>query len=263
MKMNKRDISEALCAQRISELLCDRQIRVLVFDEIDSTNTEARRQAEAGVDEPVLILANSQTAGRGRMGRSFYSPSGTGLYMSLLTEAGADLADTVRMTTSAAVAVASAIEELCGIKVGIKWVNDIYLHGRKICGILCESFVCRDAKRYAVIGIGINLYTEDFPAELRDSAASLFPRSGSRDALAAAITRRLCEYWESPCDGQMIEYYRERSVVLGKRVVFSEKGETLEGVAVSIDESGALRVRLDDGNEKILMGGEISLRALD
>ena len=260
MEKEKRAVPDALCADDISRLIVNDALRVTVFDSIDSTNAEARRQAECGLASPALILAEGQSAGRGRMGRSFFSPSATGLYMSFLTEAKPDLADTVRMTTAAAVAVASAIEELCGAEVGIKWVNDIYFRGRKICGILCESFVCGDGKRYAVIGIGINLYTEEFPKEIKDRAASLFPKAGVRNALAARITQKLCGFWEHPEDGRIIEYYRARSIVLGKRVTFCEGGVEREGVAISVDSFGALRVRTSDGEEKILTGGEISLR---
>ena len=263
MEKEKRAVSDALSASEIARFAGEDRLRVAVFDEIDSTNTEARREAEVGLSTPALILANAQSAGRGRMGRSFFSPPATGLYMSLLIEAKTELADTVRMTTAAAVSVASAIEELCGVEVGIKWVNDIYFGGRKICGILCESFVCGDGKRYAVIGIGINLYTEDFPEEIKDRAASLFPRGGVRNALAAAIARKLCEFWKAPENERMMEYYRAHSIVLGKRVVFTEKGVEREGTALSVDGFAALRVRTDDGEERILTGGEISLRALD
>lgn len=263
MKKEKRAVSDALSANKITRLVRKDKLRVVVFDEIDSTNTEARREAEGGDSTPALILANAQSAGRGRMGRSFFSPPATGLYMSLLLEAKAELADTVRMTTAAAVAVASAIEELCCIEVGIKWVNDVYFGGRKICGILCESFVCGGGKRYAVVGIGINLYTEEFPDEIKGRAASLFPHEGIRNALAAAIARKLFEFWEAPEDERIIEYYRVHSIVLGKRVIFTEGGVEREGTALSVDGFGALRVRTDEGEERMLTGGEISLRAVE
>lgn len=263
MENEKRAVSDALCENKIARLVGNDKLRVVVFENIDSTNTESRRQAESGLSTPALILADAQSAGRGRMGRSFFSPPTTGLYMSFLAEAKAELADTVRMTTATAVAVASAIEELCGVEVGIKWVNDIYFDERKICGILCESFVCGDGKRYAVIGIGINLYTEDFPDEIKDRAASLFPRGGIRNALAAEITKKLCEFWKAPENEKIIEYYRAHSIVLDKRVIFIENGVEREGVALSVDSFGALRVRLDNGEERILTGGEISLRAME
>lgn len=259
MENKKCNESNALSYDKIAELI-GRGVRLSVFENIDSTNTEAKRQAESGLSVPALIVADAQSAGRGRMGRSFFSPPTTGLYMSFLTEAKAELADTVRMTTAAAVAVASSIEELCGASVGIKWVNDIYLGGRKICGILCESFVCADGKRYAVIGIGINLYTEEFPEDIKDRAASLFPEAGIKNALAARITQKLCEFWEHPDAETIIEYYRAHSIVLGKRIIFTEEGEEREGLALSVDGFGALRVRLDNREERILTGGEISLR---
>ncbi len=257
------NISDVLSAEKISKLIGDGSVRVSVFDVIDSTNSEARRQAELGMSIPALIISDAQSAGRGRMGRSFFSPPATGLYLSFLAEAKADFADTVRLTTAAAVAVAASVEELCGIEVGIKWVNDIYYRGRKICGILCESFASCSGKRYAVIGIGINLYTETFPDDIRNRAASLMPRGGMRNSFAASIARNLSKFWKSPDNPAIIEYYRARSVVLGKRVVFTEDGVEREAQAISVDDFGGLRVRLDDGSEKVLTGGEISLRVED
>lgn len=260
MKDRYGNISDVLCAEKISELIGKSGVRVSVFDTLDSTNNEARRQVELGASTPALIIADTQSMGRGRMGRSFFSPPSTGLYMSFLVKAKEDITDTVRMTTAAAVAVASAIEELCGIAVGIKWVNDIYYGNRKICGILCESFESPDRNRYAVIGIGINIYTEDFPEDIKDKAASLLPRAGIRNSLAARITRKLCEFWRRPDAPEIIEYYRGHSVVLGRRVIFTERGIECEAFAISVDDFGGLRVRFDDGSERVLTGGEISLR---
>ena len=174
--------SDKLFAKKISELIEGEDIRIDAFELLDSTNTEAKRQALGGLSVPALIIADGQSAGRGRMGRSFYSPASQGLYMSLLVSAKESVSDSLRLTTAASVAVARSIEEICGISVGIKWVNDLYLNGRKICGILCESFSGEDGKRYTVIGVGLNLYTEEFPRDIKNTAAALMPERGMSHA---------------------------------------------------------------------------------
>ena len=258
-KINKKS-SDILSAEKISETLEDKGIRVAVFDVLDSTNTEARRQAVGGCTAPALIIADSQSAGRGRMGRSFYSPSSVGLYMSVLLNVREDMTETLRLTTLAAVAVTQTIEALCKIKAEIKWVNDIYLNGRKICGILCESFSVSAEERYAVVGIGLNLYTEDFPPQLKDIAASLMPERGMREAFAVEITERLLELFDCKDDEKAIEYYRERSIVIGENIIFTENGVPCKARACDVAAQGRLVVRLDDGKERILSSGEISLK---
>lgn len=253
---------EKLSADIISSALRIDGIRLDLFDEIDSTNSEARRQIEQGMTSPALIISDTQTGGRGRMGRSFYSPASTGLYMSMVLKATDNAVDTVRLTTAAAVAVALSIEELCGISTEIKWVNDIYLNGRKICGILCESFLS-DGVRYAVAGIGVNLHTSDFPPDIRDRAASLNPSEKIRNSLAAHIANTLWRFWGDMTVPQIMEYYRGHSMVLGKNIVFSEGGEVFCGVAEDIDDCGALCVRLENGSHRLLSSGEISLRLED
>jgi BirA family biotin operon repressor/biotin-[acetyl-CoA-carboxylase] ligase len=193
------------------------------------------------------------------MGRSFYSPKDSGLYMTALFEANESLVSTVLMTTSAAVAAARSIEALSGIKVEIKWVNDLYLNEKKICGILCEAFeAC--GRRFICIGIGINLFTKDFPEELAAIAGSLGVERDIKDELAARV---FCELWRSYHTderGDMLAYYKEHSLVIGKPIYFIEDGKKHFGVARDIDEFGHLCVTLEDGSEKILSSGEITLR---
>ena len=234
--------------------------RPCVLDEIDSTNEEARRQADASMPTPALIIANSQTNGRGRMGRSFHSPADTGLYLSYLAKAKPDAADTVRLTTAAAVAVSLAIEEVYGIAAEIKWVNDILINGRKVCGILCESFRAKTGDRFAVIGIGVNISTRDFPEEIRHKAASLSDSSDKKYALAAAILRALTEFYENPRDPEIIRVYKERSAVLGRRVRLVGEGGELLATATDIEDDGTLCVALDSGETRKIHSGEITLR---
>ena len=232
---------------------------VFVHASLDSTNTEARRLAESGCARPTLVIAERQSAGRGRMGRSFYSPADTGLYMTAMFEATESVSDTVLLTTSAAVATARAIERLARISVGIKWVNDLYRNGKKICGILCESFE-ENGKRFVLVGVGVNLCTEDFPDELKGIAGSLGVKKDIRHELAANIFGELWNYYHTRDQSGMIEYYREHSLVIGKRIVFFEDGKSCFGTARDVDEYGRLFVCLDNGDEKILSSGEITLR---
>ena len=235
-------------------------VRLSTLGETDSTNEEARRQANAALPTPALIIANSQTSGRGRMGRSFHSPSNTGLYMSYLVPAKPSAEDTVRLTTAAAVAVALAIDEVYGVKSEIKWVNDILVNSKKVCGILCESFRADSGERFAVIGIGVNISTSVFPREIRDKAASLSDNADKKYALAAAILKRLTEFYESPRNPEIINSYKERSAVLGRRVRLVDKGEETLATATDIEDDGTLCVTLDSGETKRIHSGEITLR---
>lgn len=258
--LKKSEDIRPISGRKICGVLGDRRVRISLFEAIDSTNLEARRQAQSGMSAPALIIADSQSAGRGRLGRSFYSPPGTGLYMSILLRAKDSPADNVQLTAAAAVAAARSIEELCGIKVKIKWVNDLYLGEKKICGILCESFCSPSDERYVIIGIGINLLTEDFPEELSDIAASVMVKGVRRDTLAADIAGRMLDYYKSPTEHGIMEYYRANSAVLGKRIVFTQGEKSCCGIAESIDEVGRLTIKLDDDSVKILSSGEISLK---
>lgn len=242
-------------AKRLSYLGVD----TYVFSELDSTNTEAKRKALGGARAPAVIIAEGQSAGRGRMGRSFYSPHGTGLYMSLLLSVDGGAQGTVGMTAAAAVATVRAIRRVCGVETGIKWVNDIYLENKKIAGILAESFSAAE-EFFTVIGIGVNMYTDDFPSDILDIAGSVMSKKGNRSELAAAISEELIALIHGLPNKDFMHEYRERSIVLGKDVTFIENGESFEGLAESISENGELTVLLKNGKNHALKSGEISLR---
>lgn len=238
---------------------------VFVFDEIDSTNTEARRRFLGGCSVPSLFVANGQTAGRGRQGKSFYSPKGLGLYLSLLIPAE-EAFGAVPVTTLAAVAVARAIERVAGIGCGIKWVNDLYVGGKKVAGLLAEALLAHDGTRAAVMGVGINVWADVFPEDLPEAGA-LFsgesvPCADFRNRLAAAVAEEVLLAASAKAKDPLLEEYRRRSCVLGKRVYFLQNGERYEGVAHGITEGGGLCVRLDGGEERVLQSGEITLRAI-
>lgn len=257
--MKKQNIELINEAYLIGELSPFGLRECAVFDSIDSTNTEAKRKVLCGRDSPFLVIADSQTAGRGRMGRSFYSPSRTGLYMSLAIEITGGLSETVGITSAAAVSVFRAIRRVCGIETGIKWVNDIYLDGKKICGILAESFVEKD-RLFAIVGIGVNLTTDSFPEDIRSTAASLDTDLSLKGALAAEICKELLTVIPEIKKREFMNDYRKYSVVLGKKVIFNENGTSYRGFAESISDDGALTVLLESGERRALASGEISLR---
>lgn len=250
---------EKLNQQEIEAYLGDLPVALRIYETVDSTNTEAKRYALSGGAAPCAFLAETQTAGRGRMGRSFYSPDGTGIYLSLLF-AEENGSTTVGVTCAAAVAVHRAVERICGIRTKIKWVNDLYYREKKVCGILAESFFVGET-RYFVVGVGINLYTADFPAELTGIAGGLLSeKKGIRGRLAAETVRTLYELIRQGDRTDVMKDYRAHSMVLGREITYIENGIPHEGVAEAVDENGRLTVRLAEGDVAILASGEISLR---
>lgn len=232
---------------------------VLYYPVIDSTNNEAKRLANDGSGKPMLLVAEEQTNGRGRQGKSFYSPPLTGIYMTLVTHPMSRLANAVTATTAASVAVCRAVEELTQLKPKIKWVNDVYLDGKKICGILTEAITDFETQTVSsvIIGIGMNIKTIDFPSEV-ENAASLNVNI-SRVKLIACIANHLnrilcCDYSE------FITYYRSHSMIIGEQIHFIKNTKVTPATAMDIDDTGGLVVRLENGEITTLRSGEISIR---
>ena len=236
-------------------------ITVRVFDEIDSTNTEAKRMALDGFSGEALLVAHSQTAGRGRMGRSFYSPEQTGVYFSILHTLSTPLCDAVAITSATSVAVMRAIRTLAGIQTNIKWVNDLYYNGKKVCGILTEAMSVGEST-HVIVGVGINLDTADFPEELQAIAGSLNAQIDATK-LIAEIYRQISFYLKDSSNREWLEDYRKHSMVLGRRVSWGDAEALQIGVAEAIDEDGALIIR-DEKNDLVrLHTGEISIRPIE
>lgn len=238
------------------------ELDIYVYDEIDSTNLEARRLAEKKLVRPSLILSSFQSAGKGRQGKSFYSPKNTGLYMSLLYPLSGAVYDVVRITAKTSCAVVKGLTPFVKGDLYIKWVNDIYFEERKVCGILVESVTDTDNLnlKALIIGIGINLNTEDFPEDIRQTAGSLHLKDADLNLVAAGILRELLFEVDHLQDTTYLKTYRERSNVLGKEIYFLEDGEKIYAKALRIDDKGGLVVGLSDGTEKTLDSGEISVR---
>ena len=218
---------KSLDEKRISELLTIPEVHVEVQKTLDSTNAACRRLLDAGVSE-CLVLAERQTGGRGRRGRAFFSPPG-GLYMSVAMPTAPD---TLALTCRAAVVTAEAIARVTGIDCGIKWVNDLYYKGKKVCGILAEL-----VGAHVIVGIGVNLIPSPLPPELADVVGFL-DCSDVREALAAEIARGLL--CRTATDAQILAEYRRRSVVLGKTVTCTVGEREFSAEALEIDDSGAL-----------------------
>lgn len=235
--------------------------RVEYCDTVDSTNARLHALSLAGAPDGTVLVANEQTAGRGRMGRHFESPRGSGLYMSLLLRPGCAPKDAAELTAQAAVAAARAVEPFVGERVGIKWVNDLLLHGKKICGILTEATVEDDRLTGVIIGVGVNVRGRAaLSPEVQKIASTLEDESNrkiSRVQLAAAVITALF----AMADGSRTEDfadYRARCVTLGKEVCFG--GRT--AFAEDILEDYGLVVRHSDGRRETLRSGEISVRGL-
>lgn len=235
-------------------------IAVIHYTETDSTNTQAKRLINSGnANETLLVTAERQTAGRGRQGKTFYSPAQTGIYMSLVVHPNTMLQNAVTATTAASVAVCRAIERLTDIQPQIKWVNDVYVNDKKICGILTEAVSDFELGLVTsvIVGIGINIKTNDFPDDV-ERAGSLNADIKRAD-LIGAVADELLDIIGGDYS-EFIEYYRSHSMIIGKRINYIENGVVTPAKAVSIDETGGLVVKTENGTEKTLKSGEISIR---
>ena len=235
------------------------EFQITVLQSCPSTNTLAKELAITALNRKALIVAHSQTAGRGRLGRSFLSPDGSGIYCSLLLPAKGALSDSLGLTCAASVAVMRAIRNQTGLQTQIKWVNDLLLHQKKVCGILTEAVTLGEHSSL-VLGIGINLRPMDFPKELESIATTLGQTALPRASLIAEIVSQLSPFLENPQDNGWLDDYRLHSCILGKEILRIENGISRPCVACEIDSRGRLTVRYPDGSQELLQSGEISLR---
>lgn len=265
-----REGDDSLTADGVRALLHTSLLgrEILVLPEVGSTNTVMKREYAGGKPEGFTLLALRQSAGRGRLGRSFASPDG-GLYMTVLLRPQLELSGLPYLTIATAVAVCRAIEDTCGFRPGIKWVNDVLMEGRKLCGILTEASIVGEtgALDYVVVGAGINLR---FPAEQAPDLAGIVgslsdfcERPPRRAELAAAVLTRLEELYQYLQAGEtapLIAAYRERLCCLGGRILVVENGRETPAVCDDINEQGHLLVTMEDGERRELQTGEISIR---
>lgn len=259
-------LSEAEIASVLETKSLGRNLRFI--DEIDSTNNEIRRMAENGAPDGTLAIAEIQTAGKGRRGRAWTSPRGSGIWMSFLLRPDFAPEYASMLTLVAAMAVEKGIREQTGLDCQIKWPNDIVLNGRKICGILTEMSTEEDSIRYVVVGIGINVNTKDFPEEISKTATSLAIETGHivrRAPLVASILKAwegFYETYKKTLDLSLLkEEYNSHLVNIGREVkVLAHKGDYL-GISHGITDTGELIVETN-GEMREVMSGEVSVRGI-
>lgn len=255
--------SDILSEEAIRLWLKKQDVQVEIWKEIPSTNQRLKQTAvEKSLSAGSLVAAESQNAGRGRRGRCFYSPKGSGLYLSVLLRPKKTSVESLEITAAAAVAVCRAVEKICGISLKIKWVNDLYREEKKVCGILTEAvtdFETGDIE-FAVVGIGLNLWTpkEGFPEELRETAGAVLESwvPVDRNRLAAEIVNELLK--ESEIKG-ISEEYRSRNLVPGRRIQVAYGQEKRQVEALEILKDGRLLVKNEKGQEEILPCGDVSV----
>lgn len=238
-----------------------------VRDSVTSTNTVLKAIAEQGGAEGMVLIAQQQTQGKGRLGRTFLSPKGTGLYISILLRPKFSAEESLCVTTAAAVAVAEAIDSVTGKHAMIKWVNDVYLKGRKVCGILTEASVDfeNSGLNYAIVGIGVNVQEPPggFAPEIRDVAGALYQEevpAGVRTQLAAEILNRFFGFYDHLTQRTFMDAYRERSLLTGMEVTFAQGDTVKEGLVLGVDDEARLQVRLPNGEEKLFSAGEVNIK---
>lgn len=258
------EAGDVLSAQGIAKYL-NPELRPTVHKSVDSTNAALRALAEQGAAEGTVVLAGAQSRGRGRYGRQFYSPAGTGVYLSILLRPAGDPQQAVLLTAAAAAAMCQAMEALGVENPQIKWVNDIFLQGKKVCGILSEASFSLEtgAPEYVVVGAGINVYTPagGFPPELADIAGAVWdtPVPDGKNRLAAEFLNRFWAMYRSGNPADFLEDYRRRSLVVGKPVTVLSGEARRKALALGIDDRCRLRVRFEGGQEQALSYGEVSI----
>jgi len=248
---------------------CPWRDTVYWYDTVDSTNTRAKELAKAGALHGTVIIAGNQTGGRGRMGRSFSSPEGMGVYLSVILRPGCTADRLMHLTCVAGVAAMNAVEAVCGVCPDIKWANDLVLGGKKLGGILSELGFKGNVVDYAIIGIGINCCqkAENFPEELRDIATSILMQTGKKispAALAGALTEQLfhMDWTLFSKKEQLMDTYRQHCITLGREIVVIQNDTKHTATALDIDKDGGLIIGFDDGTEQTVNTGEVSIRGL-
>ena len=258
--------NDKLTASGIEKYLQGANYPISVVESTSSVLDDLKEAAAQGAPAWTVCIAEEQTAGRGRFGRPFYSPRGAGLYIGILLRPKLSAAESLFITTSAAVAVCEAIESVCAETCSIKWVNDVFLRGKKVCGILTETSFSVESGGVdrAFVGIGINIRDTAFPPELQGIATSVFADKAypaeARAKIAAKLLERFRYYIETIPRRTFYPEYKRRSFVIGKRVEVRSGSLVESGIALDIDKDCFLKVRFDSGKDVSLSGGEVSIK---
>lgn len=260
--------SDVLSAEGIKLYLKEefKNIPLAFYKSIESTNSEAKLAAVQKAEHGSVIVADEQRKGRGRFGREFFSPAHTGIYMSIIIKPNLNIKNSVLVTTAAALAVCQAIEKLTNEAPEIKWVNDIFIGDRKVCGILTEAVTNFESGMMdsVIVGIGLNVKTEKeiFPKELQNTAGSIFNNKDNsvRNQLAAEIINNLLILSKNLEERKHLEEYKKRSMVLNEHILYYKNKKWQEGYALDIDEYGGLVIYTADGQKITLNSGEVSIK---
>ena len=260
--------SNVLSSEGLRLYLKNPDVKLIFLPETDSTNLRAREAAGQGLPgETIIVVSRRQTLGRGRRGRSFYSPEG-GIYMSILLRPEVDLATGTLLTITTAAAVCKAVEEVCGIRLSVKWVNDLYLNGLKVGGILTEAVTDFESGNieYAIVGIGLNVFWEerDIPEDLREVAGAICTERASFEqininALAASIVDHVLK---DSGDFSVPPLYIERNIVPGHNIIVNEGQKKTKAYALSVEPDGRLMIREESGEIRLLSYGDISIQKM-
>jgi BirA family biotin operon repressor/biotin-[acetyl-CoA-carboxylase] ligase len=244
-----------------------KEISISVFKSLPSTNTKAKEEAISNAVHGTVIFSDEQTRGRGRYGREFFSPADSGIYMSIILKPNLNVSSSVLVTTAAAVGVIKALDNFTDEKVQIKWVNDIFMNGKKVCGILTEAVTDFESGTVEsiIVGIGLNVKTksEDFPDELKDIAGSLSLNdtdTSIRSQLAAEIINNILSISKDLDNKEFLKIYKSRSLILGKQIIYTKNNKIEEARAHDIDEFGRLVILKKDGKIEQLSSGEVSIK---
>lgn len=242
---------------------------LIYFDEVDSTNTRVKELGAAGAPHGTLVVAETQNAGKGRRGRSWESPAGSSISMTILLRPDFEPNRAPMLTLVMAHSIAAAIQEQTRAEVRIKWPNDLVVNRKKICGILTEMSAGEGGIHYVLIGVGINVNTERFPEELSDKATSIRLETGQkaeREALIAAGMKKFEEDYERFCKAgdlsPFVEEYNKILVNCGQEVRVLEPGKEYNAFSFGIDEKGELQVEKEDGTRESVFAGEVSVRGI-
>ena len=251
--------------KKVLEQYLDQKLNITIFDELDSTNTYLKKVGSSGEKENQLVIALSQTGGRGRMGRSFYSPNGTGIYFSLLLHPEFSAEKSLSLTVMAAVSVAETVMKYNKNDVKIKWVNDVYIDGKKVCGILTEGSINADKKLdYAVVGIGINVIAPEngFPDDIKTSATAVFPGKAEehiKEMIVADVVNKFFSMYNSN-DSDYIRRYKEYSYLTGKEINIISCDSVRPAIVIDITDDCHLLVKNENDEIEEISSGDVSVR---
>lgn len=260
-------MQDILSALEIEKYLKTKEkFNISVLDSVTSTNALLKQEAEK-FTEGRVIIADSQTMGRGRFKRVFHSPKGCGIYMSILIKPEFGAETSVLITAAAALAVAEAIENLSGKKTQIKWVNDVLIDGKKVCGILTEGIINAKTGKIesSIVGLGINAYMPEdgYPEEISNIASAVFneKQENLRNRLIAEVITRFWDYYVLLDDKTFLDGYKARMSVIGKEINVIKGDNIIKAQALDIDDNCRLKVKYQNGETEYLSSGEISIKA--